>query len=245
MAPANGLAQEPLPELAGSGEDLVQLTRRVDLRLERVADGDSDELTLTLRLDHRVPLGEMWQLNLRADAPFTRVNKGDEPTESGRGDMLVQAVLARRFSSGEGIGFGAQVIFPTGVEHEERRGNWRLRPVIGYRWPARRITEESFFQLLIRYEGSFAGSEDRPDTREIQVSPNLEIALPHRFYVSLFPSADFRYDFVHDELFVPVNMEIGKEWGRLVWSVEGASGVIRGDHAPYDWRIETRLGLRF
>lgn len=242
-ASSAAVAQEAPPE--GSGSDIVSLDRRFDLRAEVASDNGEDEQTLTLRYDRRFKVNNTWIANLRFDLPFKRTDQDNGTIDFGRGDFLFQATFGRKFSNGEGLSFGSQIILPTGVQQQEGRGKWRMRPIVAYRWPAPTVTPDSFFQLLVRYDGSFAGGEDRRDTREIQVSPNLEIALPGKTYVSIFPSADIRYDFVNDELFVPVDLEVGKEWGRIVASVEGAAGIVKDDHRPYDWKVETRLGYRF
>ena len=69
-----------------------------------------------------------------------------------------------------------------------------------------------------------------------------------RYPVIVCPDVDreeHRYNFVRHELFVPANLEIGKSWGRLVASLEGAVGVIKGDDPIYKWKFEGRLGNRF
>lgn len=242
-APAAAWAEES--ESTASGDDIVQLVRRVDLRTEVGSDSGEDEQTVTLRFDNRFMLGGNWRANLRADLPFKRTEQEDGSSDFGRGDVLFQVIFAKKLSNGDGFGFGTQVILPTGVQQSEGRGKWRIRPMVGYRWGAPSITPDSFFQLMVRYDGSLGGGKDRRDTSEIQVSPNLEIALPHKTYVSIMPSADVRYDFINHELFVPVDVEVGKEWGRIVGSLEGAAGIIKDDHRPYDWRVEARLGYRF
>ena len=247
---AAGTAQaQQADQPSGSGEDILAQYRRIDLRAEASSTGSSDEFRLTLRHDHRVELGDGWRINFRIDAPLVFTKKKDEGgavhKESGVGDLLFQAVIVRQLSSKQGFGFGAQLLAPTAGKDSLGTGKWRLRPTVGYRWPILSISDTSFFQLIAKYDFSFAGDEDRNDVRQLQLAPNLEIGLKDDAYISFFPSADIRYNFVRDEWFVPVNVEVGKEWGRLVTSVEGAAGVIKGDHPPYDWKIEGRVGLRF
>lgn len=235
-------AQDEKAKPTGSGEDLVDLTRRIDLRVEVAGAEDEEEWTYTLRHDHRVKLGDGWQANLRVDLPFKSLPDEAGGRDFGGGDMLLNAGFVRRLENGEGFGFGAQLIVPTG---ELGREQWRLRPGAGYRWPAHSISEHSFFQLQVRYDFSFAGDDDRPDTRELQFSPTLEIGLPDKAYVSIYPSTDMRYDFERDEVFIPFDVEVGKEWGAWVASVEGSVGLVTEEHAPYDWKVEARLGRNF
>ena len=237
-------------EAPNSGEDLTRPARRIDLRAEAEGEEDEESLTLTLRYDHPVPLGGGWQANLRVDLPFVSNSEisADNPLghdDADFGDMLFQAVFVRHINESEGFGIGTQLIAPTAGGEAFGRGKWRLRPTAGYRWSLPSITEGTYFQVLARYDFSFAGDDERDDVRELQFAPNLEIELPGEAYVSIFPSTDIRYNFVHDEFFLPLNLEAGKSWGRLVVSVEGGVGLISGDHPPYDWKLEGRMGLRF
>lgn len=239
--------QSELP--VGSGEDIIRLVRRVDFRVEANSAGETDELRFTLRHDQRIELGDGWRVNLRVDAPLVFARELDEAgghhNTSGLGDVLLQAIFVHLRTTNQGFGIGAQLIMPTAGGDALGTGKWRIRPTAGYRWPLTSISETSFFQLIARYDFSFAGDDDRRDVRQLQVAPNLEIGLEGNAYVSFFPSTDIRYNFVRDELFVPINVEVGKEWGKLVASLEGGAGVIKGDHPPYDWKVEGRLGLRF
>jgi len=158
--------------------------------------------------------------------------------------MLVQAIYVRRLPDTQGLGLGAQLIVPAARKDALGKGKWRLRPTAGYRWSVD-LTPGSFFQLVVRYDFSFAGKKNRNNVRELQFAPNLEVALPDEAYVSIFPSTDIRYNFVRNRFFLPANLEIGKSWGRVVGSLEGAAAVINGDEGPYKWKLEGRVGFRF
>lgn len=246
---ASGLAnaQEVEDDAPTSGRDITRPLQRFDLRAEYADEGDEDATTFTLRHDRPVDLGDGWKANLRFDLPFKLVN-GEGPGEGsafGFSDALLQAIFVRETGEDEGFGFGTQVIMPTAGGEQFGRGQWRLRPTVGYRWGTPSISRGSYFQTIVRYDFSIASEEGRGETRELQFAPNLEIELPGEAYVSIFPSTDIRYDFRTDELFVPVNLEVGKQWGRVVASLEGGAAVISGDEAPYDWKLEARLGYRF
>ena len=227
---------------SGSGEDILDLARRIDLRVELSEDDGENQWVTTLRHDHRLKLGDGWQANLRIDLPFIADLDEVKGPNFVSGDVLLNAGFTRRLPNREGFGVGTQLIIPTA---EDGRGQWRLRPSVGYRWPATAISPDSFFQLQVRYDLSFAGESTAPDTRQLQVAPTLEIGLPDRFYLSFFPSTDLRYDFERDELFIPFDVEVGKEWDRWVASLEGSVGVITEQNAPYDWKIEARIGRNF
>jgi hypothetical protein len=230
---------------SASGADVTRPLQRIDLRSEF----NEEDTTVTLRYTAPVPLDDGWQANLRMDLPFRIIDEEAPATDSGGdvglGDMLFQAIFVRHVNEREGFGIGTQLIVPTAAGEEFGSGKWRLRPTAGYRWLLPEISEETFFQLLARYDFSFAGDDDRADVSELQFAPNLEIGLPGRAYFSIFPSTDIRYNFEQDEFFLPLNLEVGKEWDRIVVSAEGGVGLISGERPPYDWKVEARVGLRF
>jgi hypothetical protein len=250
-AAAPALAQEAMPASpSASGNDVAHPVQRIDLRAEVSSKEESDELATTLRYTLPQPIGDGWTVNLRADLPFVRNNEAsiDNPDGHyafGLGDALIQAIFIRHTNETDGFGIGTQLIAPTASEEGLGKGKWRLRPTLGYRWGLPEISEKTFFQLLARYDFSFAGDKDRSRVSELQFAPNLEFGLPGDAYLSIFPSTDIRYNFENKEFFLPVDLEIGKEWERLVVSVEGAAGVVSDEHAPYKWRLEARIGYRF
>ena len=236
-------------QAVGSGEDLIKIIRHVDFRTEFNGTSDTSETRFTLRYDERREIGNGWRLKLRVDAPYVIAHETDDQGErqntSGVGDMLFEIVFTKLTAPQHGFGLGMQVLAPRAGEKALGSGKWRLRPGIGYRWPVAGVSDSSFFQMILRYDFSIAGDDDRSDVRQLQFAPNLELGLPKQWYVSFFPSTDIRYDFVRHQFFLPANIEVGKEWGRWVASVEGGKALIKGDRPPYDWKIEGRLGLRF
>ena len=227
-----------------SGRDITRPLQRIDLRVEHADEGDENSTTFTLRHDRPVELGDGWRANLRMDLPFKRVEDAGEDASFGPGEMLVQAIFVREIGA-QGFGFGTQVIIPTASGNALGRGQWRLRPTAGYRWSTPSISKGSYFQAVARYDFSIASEHGRGETRELQFSPNLEIELPGEAYFSVFPSTDIRYNFSTDEFFLPANVEVGKQWGRAIMSLEGGAAVISGDGAPYKWKLEARVGYRF
>ncbi len=237
-------AQEPPPDAPVSGKDITRPLERIDLRTEFAREEGESVRTITLRHDRPVELDKGWRLNLRLDLPFKRVEE-DDAAASGLGDILVRAIAVREVDDRRAFGLGLQLRLPTAAEEALGRDQWQFLPTAGYRWSLPQMGEESFFQLIGRYRFSLGGDGDLPALSELQLAPNLEIGLPGRAYLSIFPSSDIRYDFRRNELFVPVNLEVGKEWSRLVASLEGGAALIAGDAAPYKWKVEARLGWRF
>lgn len=238
---------EAMPEEGGSvsGLDITRPLQRIELRTEFADEGEEDKTTFTLRQVHPVKLDDAWRLNLRTELPLVIANSPSEGSETGIGDIRLQAVAVHDTGGPRAWGFGLQVQLPTGNERLGR-GQWQLLPILGHRWSLPTLSEESFFQLVARYRVSFGGERKQENISELQLAPNLEIGLPGRAYLSFFPSNDVRYDFKRDGLFVPINVEIGKEWKRVVVSLEGAKKVIStNDVQPYDWRVEARIGYRY
>jgi hypothetical protein len=245
--PGLAYAQEQ-QEAPASGRDITRPIMTLDLKTEVAREEEQDKVTVTLRHDHPVDLGGGWRANLRVDLPFKLVDAdpaADTGTAIGFSNMLFQAIFVKQLGEAEGFGFGTQVKLPSASDERFGSDQWQLLPTAGYRWSTPGISKGSYFQIVSRYRFSLKGDSDRATASELQLSPNLEIELPGEAYVSFFPSTDVRYDFRTKSFFLPANLEIGKKWGRLVTSLEGGVGVIKGDADPYQWKIEGRIGLRF
>jgi hypothetical protein len=247
FSPGLAQGQEQL-DASASGKDITRPVLGLDLRTEVAREDGEDKVTVTLRHDHPVDLGGGWRVNLRVDLPVKFVD-ADETADTGAAigmsNILLQAILIRELGDDQGFGFGTQVKLPSASDSRFGSTQWQLLPTAGYRWPAAGISKDSFFQVLARYRFSLADHSGRPTASELQFSPNLEIGLPGKAYLSIFPSADIRYDFKARSFFLPLNLEVGKKWGKLVTSLEGGFGLIEGDAAPYQWKVEARIGLRF
>ncbi|MFC0202847.1 transporter [Novosphingobium soli] len=243
---ASGRAQSQEADQGSvSGLDITRPLRRIELRTEVADEEDGRTATFTLRHDRPQVIATDWRLNLRVEIPLVIDKSRAEGSRAGLGDVRMQAVVVHDGGTGKAWGVGLQVRAPTG-DTPLGRGQWQILPMAGYRWSLDELPEGSFLQFVARYRASFGGGRDRTNVSELQLSPNLEIGLPHDMYLSIFPSNDIRYDFRRDGLFVPVDVEVGKEWGRTILSVEAATKVISThDVAPYDWKIEVRLGYRF
>ncbi|PNU04009.1 transporter [Novosphingobium guangzhouense] len=228
-----------------SGLDITRPLHRIELRTEFADEGEEDKTTFTLRHVRPVQVADDFRLNLRVELPLVIADSPEEGSETGIGDIRLQAVVVHDDGGPRAWGVGLQVQAPTGNERLGR-GQWQLLPLAGYRWSLAGLSEESFFQLVARYRMSFGGDRDQSNISELQLAPNLEIGLPGKVYLSFFPSNDVRYDFKRDGIFVPLNVEVGKEWDRTVLSLEAAGKVISTNGvSPYDWRVEARVGYRF
>lgn len=228
-----------------SGVDITRPLQRLELHTEFSEEGEEDKTTFTLRYDHPQRIGKDWRLNMRVEVPLLIVDSPEEGSETGIGDLQFQTVLVHDSGGDRAWGLGLQVRAPTGNERLGR-GQWQFLPMAGHRWKLESLAPDSFFQFVARYRFSVGDDSERPNISELQMSPNLEVGLAKHTYISFFPSNDIRYNFRNDKLFVPVDIEVGKEWGRYIFSVEGAASVISSQqYEPYKWRVELRIGHRF
>lgn len=235
-----------------TGQDVTDPVQRIDLRLNYSdLPGGFDSRTFILRYDRPVDLGDGWKLGLRFDAPFAYNNvpsadNFDGDYEYGYGDTLFQALLIRPLDARSAVGFGAQLIAPSGTQDQFSSGKWQVVPTLGYRYALPEISPGSFFVAAARYATDFAGDDHRDDISNLQFSPTLNIALPEQSFLTFYPSTDIRYNFVSDSWFVPLDVQIGKLWGgNIVTSLEAAVPLYKGDTPLYDFKIEARLGIFF
>jgi hypothetical protein len=250
-------AQQEEPSAADSaapntGQDVTNPLRRIDVRVGySEAVDNSDSQTFILRHDRPVTLGNGDQLGFRVDLPLVANNlvTPDNPrgkSDLGFGDVLFQALYIHPVNAKEAFGLGSQFIVPTAAETGFGGGKWRMVPLAGYRWAVNSISPGSFFVASARWDFSFAGEGDRANVSNVQFGPTLNIALDRGAFVTLFPSTEIRYDFITDSFFLPFNAQVGKLWGnQIITSLEGSAKMIGNRHAPYDWKIEARIGFLF
>jgi Putative MetA-pathway of phenol degradation len=243
-----------------SGQDITKPVRRFDLRFQYTNAGDistpleefhPNVCTMTLRTDIPMDLGNGFKFNTRLDLPMS-IN--DVPTRDNPGantafnvnDVLVQGLLIKAVNKDFAFGFGTQLIIPTGTDDSFTANRWQLVPTVGTRWSLPQITKGSFFVFGARYAFDFAGDDGRPHTSVLQFSPTLNIALPDRWFVTLFPSTDIRVDLENGgKWFVPADFLIGKMLNKTtVASVEFGIPIIK-QFDLYDFKVEARIGFFF
>ena len=253
MATASTANAEP----TGSGEDITNPENRFDIRMQfkslpdasnggRTFDDLSDE-TLTFRTDF------LWgenpdQFALRVDLPFVWSNKptDDNPdgsTESGTGDLLLQGMFVRTIDSRWAVAAGLQTILPTATGDAFGKGKWQLLPSFAFRADLPEIREGSYTGLIVRYDGSVAGDSSRSNINDMIFEPQLDIALPQRWFVNFSPK--IRFDIQTADWFVPLDVMVGKRIGsRWIASLEYQYGLVRQLDSYNKW-LEARLGYFF
>jgi hypothetical protein len=152
-----------------------------------------------LRADGVIALPQQWSIALRGDLPFVIRDPltSDNPTGqyvSGLGDADVQAALIRQFDSRWAAGAGLRFVTPTGAE-DITSGKWRALPVAGARYSLPEWSTGSYDEALLRYDVSFAGDPSRRNVSNLQLAPMLNINLPDRWFVTLYPNTEIRINY--------------------------------------------------
>jgi len=176
--------------------------------------------TVNLRFDHRVDLSEQATIALRSDLPLLAKNPITSSNPNGDylygiGDADTQAVFIYDFDTRWAAGFGARVIAPTGGD-TLGSGKWQIMPIMGFRYGLPELTSGSSLEPFVRYDVSFAGDPSKRNISNLQLAPLLNIGLPERWFVSLYPSADIRINFGDPvtgqtgRLFLPFDARVGR-----------------------------------
>jgi hypothetical protein len=211
--------------------------------------------TLDLRLDHRVDLTQQSMIALRSDLPLLAKNPITSGNPNGDylygvGDAYAQALFIYDFDTRWAGGFGARVIAPTGGDGLGS-GKWQIMPIAGFRYGLPEVSRGSFFEPFARYDVSFAGDPSRRNISNLQLAPYLNIALPEKWFVSLYPSADIRVNFGDPvpgqtgRLFLPFDARIGRDLtDHIALSLEIGVPIIK-DYPVYNFKAEVRLNVTF
>jgi hypothetical protein len=211
--------------------------------------------TLNLRFDHALDLAPMWILALRSDLPLSAKNpvsssNPDGDYLQGVGDVDFQAVVISNLSQRLAAGFGARLIAPTGGDNLGT-GKWQIMPVVGARYGLWEINSASYFEPVVRYDVSFAGDPTRRNISNLQFAPTLNLGLPDRWFITLYPSADIRINLGDPitgqtgRLFLPFDARIGRKLSDNV-SLSFELGVpIIKDYPVYLLKTQVRLNVSY
>lgn len=244
--PARGEEQE-----ANNGQDPTRPLTRVDVRYKyQDLAGEPEQHLVTLRADKPFVLAPAWQLALRADLPlaYNNVPSPDNPGgdwEAGLSDILVQALLIKGLDQRSAVAFGAQLIFPTASQDQFGTGKYQIVPTAAYRLALPEITPGSFGALLVRYAVDYAGDDRRAGIGELSVAPILNVSLPDRWFVTLFPGDAIKYNTKTEKWWVPLDVMVGRLLTpRMVGSVQVTVPLVK-DYHLFDFAVEARLGFFF
>jgi hypothetical protein len=82
------------------------------------------------------------------------------------------------------------VIFPTASQDQFGSGKYQLQPILGARYKLPELSLGSFAELVARYAFDVDGYGGRSHLSQFRFSPTLSVALPDRWFVTLYPSQD-------------------------------------------------------
>ena len=211
--------------------------------------------TLKLRGDLSVDLSPQWQIVFRGDLPYLAKNPVNDSNPDGGfiygvGDADLQAVLIHALDSRWKVGGGVRIVAPTGGDNFGS-GKWEVEPVAGFRCALPEISAGSYFEPLARWNASFAGDPTRKTINNFQFAPMVNLALPDRWFFSLYPSTDIRWNFggpvtgQTGRLFLPFDARIGKAFSdRFNVSLEVGVPIVK-QYPVYNFMTALRLNLTF
>jgi len=211
--------------------------------------------SVILRADLKFDIAPQWTLALRGDLPFVDRNPitADNPLGEfidGLGDADVQAALIKTLNARWAAGAAVRIIAPTGAP-DLTSGRWQALPIVGARYMLPELGPDSYVTGLVRYDVSFAGDPSKRNISNLQPAPTLNIDLPKRWFVTLYPNPDIRLNFGDPitgqtgRLFLPFDFMVGRTVMKDVTvSLEIGVPMIR-DYPVYDFKAVTRLNAKF
>ena len=229
------------------------------MRLEDRTSGIAksvDAQALLLRGGGAVALSDGWkfgwlsEIALINETTVTSAPPGSSG-EFGIGDTVFQGVLSRPINERWGYGFGARLVAPT-AEDSLGTGRWQIMPGFGIRYSFLEFGDDTYFVPKLRYAVSFSGGDpSRRNRNEPQIAPTLNIGLPDRWFVTLYPSYDIRINYGDPvpgqtgRLFLPFDAAIGRkitDKAMITWEI--AAPIVK-DYPVYNFKTELRLTINF
>jgi hypothetical protein len=222
----------------------------------KTAPGSTREVTtetLNLRYDRAFTLPSGWVLATRTDLPMLVKNSISDSNPNGDfvggiGDADIQAALIHGINQRWAFGFGMRLVMPTG-DTVLGAGKWQVMPIVGARYALPEISSGSYFEPLLRYDVSVAGDPTKRNISNVQFAPMLNIGLPDRWFVTLFPSPDIRINYGDPitgqtgRWFVPFDFRFGKKFtDNIALSLEFGVPIIK-DYPVYDFKTQLRLNV--
>jgi hypothetical protein len=159
-------------------------------------------------------------------------------------------VLSRPINERWGYGFGARLVAPT-AEDSLGTGRWQIMPGFGVRYSFLEFGDDTYFVPKLRYAVSFGGDPSRRNRNEPQIAPTLNIGLPDRWFMTLYPSYDIRINYGDPvpgqtgRLFLPFDAAIGRkitDKATIIWEI--AVPIVK-DYPVYNFKTELRLTIDF
>jgi len=247
------------PETQNSGTDFTRpensLESRTQYRQSSGTDTRTDREREFIRLTGRFELGDDWKLAWFAQGQLlnkdtTSSNPSSSEQEFGLGDSTFQAALIQTLSERWAYGFGARLVAPT-AQDDLGSGKWQIMPGFGVRYSLTELGSNSYFVPQMRYAVSFAGEASKRNISEPQIAPTLNLDLPDRWFLTLYPSNDIRINYGDPvpgqtgRLFLPADFAIGHHLSdKALMSLEIGVPVIK-EYPVYDFKAEFRVVIKY
>ena len=213
--------------------------------------------TFKLRGDYAFDLSPDWQFVVRGDLPYLAKDPVNSSNPDGNfiyglGDADVQGTIIHTFDSRWKAGVATRLITPSGNWDDGLgSGKWQIMPGAGIRYNLPEISSGSYFEPIARYDQSFAGSATAKAVSNLQFAPTVNISLPDRFFFTLYPSADIRWNFgppatgQTGRLFLPFDAKIGRKFTKTInVSLEVGVPIIK-QYPVYDFQSILRVNINF
>jgi len=230
-------------------------TTRFEFRTSSSLTSLTDREQEILQYNSRLDLGSGWKFGWQIQLPFTEktTTTFDQPGvqgAAGLSDALVQSALIHSIDEHWAYGFGARLVAPP-VTESLGTDRWQIMPVAGVRYSFLEIGPDTYFVPVVRYAISFGGNPTARTIREPQIAPTLNIGLPDRWFVTLYPSNDIRINFgtpisgQTGRLFLPFDAAIGRKFtNNLIVSLEVSVPIVK-DYPVYDFKSELKATWQF
>jgi hypothetical protein len=186
---------------ANNGLDITRPQNAIETRLsgQTSSSGTSETRRAVglLRMNSKISLGAGWLAGILAEVPLVKETTAtNAPSlhldhEFGLGDTTVQLALTHELNERWAFAVGTRAVAPTS-DDGLGSGKWQAMPGIGVRYMLPEWGPDSYFVPAVRYAISVAGDPSRRKISEPQIAPTLNIDLPGRWFITLYPSNDIR-----------------------------------------------------
>jgi hypothetical protein len=250
-APATSAAS-PTEEDFNNGEDFTRPPARYELRSElQEKSNNVTQNSFILRRDQPFMLEDGWKLATRLEMPFVLNDKMSASnlkadTRFGPGDLLFQTALIETVTERFAWGGGGRVVFPTASQDQFGTGKYQLLPILGARCMLPELSPGSFAEVVARYDFDLAGSSVRSHVSKFQLGPTLSVALPERWFFTLYPSQDIVVNLIGgSKWFLPADFSVGRNLSeRAVVSLEVSVPIVK-EFVLYEFKLQARVGFSF
>ena len=246
-------------DTTNNGNDLTRPLNSFETRLydQTTASPTSqtNRATLMLRLNSKVTFDDGWKLAMLAQIPLVKESTVTfDPSGSnqlfGLGNSVFQTILAHAIDERWAFGVGVRLV-ARAASDDLGNGKWQIMPGFGVRYSILEWGPDSYFVPAVRYAMSFAGDPSARRISEPQFAPTLNIDLPGRLFLTLYPSYDIRINFGAPKagqtgrLFLPFDALVGaKLTDNLQISLEVSVPIIK-DYSVYNFKTDARVMVSF